>query len=53
MIMSTGVNAPICEFCKDNERRKCKKCQCCKCGDRRDPDRQVLCDECDDAYHLG
>lgn len=46
------VNKPDCDRCKDNPRRKCKFCACCVCGGKDCPDKQILCDECDMAYHL-
>ncbi len=30
----------------------CKHCACCVCGGKDGPDKQLLCDECDQAYHL-
>ncbi|KAK7110903.1 E3 ubiquitin-protein ligase UHRF1-like [Littorina saxatilis] len=45
-------NKPECDFCKDNPRRKCKHCACCVCGGKNDPEKQLMCDECDNAYHL-
>lgn len=47
-----GTNKPDCDFCKDNPKKKCKHCACCVCGGKHDPDKQILCDECDQAYHL-
>ncbi|KAJ8686457.1 hypothetical protein QAD02_022251 [Eretmocerus hayati] len=41
-----------CSHCKDNPRKNCKECSCRKCGKKSDPHLQLLCDECDDAYHL-
>ncbi|KAL5021077.1 hypothetical protein ScPMuIL_000232 [Solemya velum] len=46
------TNKPECDHCKDNPRRKCKFCACCVCGGKHDPDKQILCDECNQAYHL-
>ncbi|KAK3103860.1 hypothetical protein FSP39_022483 [Pinctada imbricata] len=46
------TNKPDCDFCLDNPRRKCKHCGCCVCGGKDEPDKQILCDECDQAYHL-
>ena len=43
---------PDCDVCLDNPRKKCKSCACCVCGDKKDPEKQILCDECEDAYHL-
>ena len=43
---------PDCSFCKDNPRRKCKHCACSVCGGKDSPDKQILCDDCDMAYHL-
>lgn len=46
------IKKPDCDWCKDNPRRKCKHCACCTCGGKDSPDKQILCDECDQAYHL-
>jgi len=43
---------PECDECKGNEKRKCKKCGCSKCGGKQEPDKQIICDECEDAFHL-
>ncbi|XP_025095806.1 E3 ubiquitin-protein ligase UHRF1-like isoform X2 [Pomacea canaliculata] len=45
-------NKPECDHCQDNPRRKCKHCACCVCGGKNEPEKQVMCDECDQAYHL-
>ncbi|VEN44596.1 unnamed protein product [Callosobruchus maculatus] len=41
-----------CEKCNDVQERKCKYCSCCVCGGKEDWDSTILCDECDDGYHL-
>ncbi len=46
------MKKPDCDWCKDNPRRKCKHCACSVCGGKDSPDKQILCDECDQAYHL-
>lgn len=46
------MKKPDCDWCKDNPRRKCKHCACCVCGGKDNPDKQLLCDECNMAYHL-
>jgi RecJ-like exonuclease len=46
------MKKPDCDHCKDNPRRKCKHCACSVCGGKDNPDKQILCDECDMAYHL-
>ncbi|KAH3867286.1 hypothetical protein DPMN_030412, partial [Dreissena polymorpha] len=46
------TNKPDCEHCMDNPRKKCKHCACCKCGGKHEPERQIICDECNKAYHL-
>jgi len=43
---------PECNSCQDNPRRKCKDCGCDKCGDKKDPEKTILCDECNQAWHL-
>ena len=53
--LSGGVarmKKPDCDWCKDNPRRKCKHCACCVCGGKESPEKQILCDECNMAYHL-
>ena len=42
-----------CEACHDNDKRKCKECGCQKCGGKEDPELQIVCDECQGAFHLG
>ena len=43
---------PDCQHCKDNSRRKCKYCACSVCGGKDQPESQILCDDCDQAYHI-
>lgn len=51
-ILCSGKTAPNCPNCKDLPRRKCKECGCHKCGGKEDPEKQIMCDECDMAYHI-
>ncbi|XP_014286176.1 E3 ubiquitin-protein ligase UHRF1 [Halyomorpha halys] len=46
------VNAPYCPNCSDNPRRKCRECGCHNCGGKNDPEKQVMCDECNMAFHI-
>ncbi|KAF6032133.1 UHRF2 [Bugula neritina] len=46
------TNKPDCDFCLDNPRKKCKECACRQCGGKDKPDVQIICDECNDAYHI-
>ncbi len=46
------MKKPDCDHCHDNPRRKCRHCACRVCGGKDSPDKQILCDECDSAYHL-
>jgi len=48
----TGENKADCDHCLDNPNRMCKHCSCSVCGDKREPDKQLMCDECDAAYHI-
>ncbi|XP_054280834.1 E3 ubiquitin-protein ligase UHRF1-like [Macrosteles quadrilineatus] len=41
-----------CKHCNNNPRRNCKECGCCVCGLKTDESKQILCDECDSAYHI-
>ncbi|XP_059177141.1 E3 ubiquitin-protein ligase UHRF1-like isoform X2 [Physella acuta] len=45
-------NKPECDVCNDNPTKKCKDCGCVMCGDKKDPEKTILCDECNKAYHL-
>ena len=47
-----GENKAECDHCHDNPNRLCKHCSCSVCGDKREPDKQLMCDECDAAYHI-
>ncbi|CAJ1060810.1 hypothetical protein L3Q82_025664 [Xyrichtys novacula] len=44
-------NGPECKHCKDDPKKNCQWCNCHICGIKQDPDKQLLCDECDMAYH--
>lgn len=44
--------APSCSTCKDNPKCKCKDCGCNECGGKENPEKQLMCDECDMPFHL-
>ncbi|XP_062868668.1 E3 ubiquitin-protein ligase UHRF1 isoform X1 [Trichomycterus rosablanca] len=44
-------NGPECKHCKDDPKKTCRWCNCRACGIKQDPDKQLLCDECDMAFH--
>lgn len=43
---------PDCITCRDDPNKKCKDCGCYQCGGKDDPDKQLMCDECDQPYHM-
>ncbi|XP_057633018.1 E3 ubiquitin-protein ligase UHRF2 isoform X2 [Chionomys nivalis] len=45
-------NDPECDLCGGDPDTKCHMCSCHKCGEKRDPNKQLLCDECNMAYHI-
>lgn len=45
-------SAPQCVHCQDNAKKRCKYCACSVCGDKANPGQILLCDECDQAFHL-
>ncbi|XP_069677651.1 E3 ubiquitin-protein ligase UHRF1-like [Periplaneta americana] len=56
-LMETAVSnlrqGPInCTVCRDDPDVKCKECNCNVCGGKNDPALQILCDECDKAFHI-
>ena len=46
------MNAPYCSNCSDNPRKKCRECGCHNCGGKHDPQKQLMCDECNMAFHI-
>ncbi|XP_065321408.1 E3 ubiquitin-protein ligase UHRF1-like [Gordionus sp. m RMFG-2023] len=40
-----------CDKCKDDPKKNCKDCHCTVCGRKNNLDKQIMCDECDLAYH--
>ncbi|XP_066998169.2 E3 ubiquitin-protein ligase UHRF1 [Anabrus simplex] len=42
----------VCPRCKNKPSIRCKDCGCHVCGLKDEPESQILCDECDMAYHL-
>lgn len=47
-----GQKQVECENCMDKPTRKCKECACHICGGKEEPGKQIMCDECDYAYHI-
>uniref|UniRef100_A0A8C7ATT2 E3 ubiquitin-protein ligase UHRF n=1 Tax=Neovison vison TaxID=452646 RepID=A0A8C7ATT2_NEOVI len=45
-------SGPSCKHCKDDENKTCRVCACHLCGGKQDPDKQLMCDECDMAFHI-
>ncbi|XP_044258582.1 E3 ubiquitin-protein ligase UHRF1-like [Tribolium madens] len=41
-----------CTKCKDNSAKNCKDCGCQICSKKENAGILILCDECDDAFHL-
>ncbi|GFO08485.1 E3 ubiquitin-protein ligase uhrf1 [Plakobranchus ocellatus] len=50
--IETRKNQPQCDHCNDNPRKKCKHCGCSVCAEKKDPEKTILCDECDDPFHI-
>lgn len=45
-------NGPECKQCRDDPKKKCRQCACHICGGKQDPSKQIMCDECDMAFHI-
>ncbi|KAB1280301.1 E3 ubiquitin-protein ligase UHRF2 [Camelus dromedarius] len=45
-------NDPECDSCGGDPTKKCRSCSCHICGGKQEPNMQVLCDECNMAYHI-
>ncbi|XP_032701397.1 E3 ubiquitin-protein ligase UHRF2 isoform X3 [Lontra canadensis] len=45
-------NDPECDICGGDPNKKCRSCSCHVCGGKQEPNMQLLCDECNMAYHI-
>ncbi|XP_072268955.1 E3 ubiquitin-protein ligase UHRF1-like [Pyxicephalus adspersus] len=45
-------SGPQCRYCRDDSKTKCRMCACHLCGGKQDPAMQLMCDECDMAFHM-
>ncbi|XP_066501974.1 E3 ubiquitin-protein ligase UHRF2-like [Hoplias malabaricus] len=45
-------SGPECKHCKADPDAECRFCSCCVCGGKQDAHMQLLCDECNMAFHL-
>uniref|UniRef100_A0A3B3QB82 E3 ubiquitin-protein ligase UHRF n=1 Tax=Paramormyrops kingsleyae TaxID=1676925 RepID=A0A3B3QB82_9TELE len=43
---------PECKHCKADPESECRFCSCCVCGGKQDAHMQLLCDECNMAFHI-
>ncbi|XP_067943687.1 E3 ubiquitin-protein ligase UHRF1-like [Watersipora subatra] len=46
------TSKPDCDACLDNPKMLCKECACTKCGGKDQPAVQLICDECNAAWHI-
>ncbi|XP_038845537.1 E3 ubiquitin-protein ligase UHRF2-like isoform X2 [Salvelinus namaycush] len=45
-------SGPECKHCKTDPESECRFCSCCVCGGKQDAHMQLLCDECNMAFHI-
>ncbi|XP_012685480.2 E3 ubiquitin-protein ligase UHRF2 [Clupea harengus] len=45
-------SGPECKHCKADPDVECRFCSCCVCGGKQDAHMQLLCDECNMAFHI-
>uniref|UniRef100_A0A8C9U7B6 E3 ubiquitin-protein ligase UHRF n=1 Tax=Scleropages formosus TaxID=113540 RepID=A0A8C9U7B6_SCLFO len=45
-------SGPECKHCKADPESECRFCSCCVCGGKQDASMQLLCDECNMAFHI-
>ncbi|CAL1569345.1 unnamed protein product [Knipowitschia caucasica] len=45
-------SGPECKHCKADPEAECRFCSCCVCGGKQDAHMQLLCDECNMAFHV-
>lgn len=51
-VWNTGKSGPECKHCKADPDAECRFCSCCVCGGKQDAHMQLLCDECNMAFHI-
>ncbi|XP_065336014.1 E3 ubiquitin-protein ligase UHRF1-like [Cloeon dipterum] len=51
LISDKSLTIP-CKHCFNHPTQKCMECSCVICGGKHDEDKQLICDECEDAYHM-
>ncbi|KAG9354154.1 hypothetical protein JZ751_012278 [Albula glossodonta] len=49
---SSNWSGPECKHCKADPDSECRFCSCCVCGGKQDAHMQLLCDECNMAFHI-
>uniref|UniRef100_A0A8D3CGF7 E3 ubiquitin-protein ligase UHRF n=1 Tax=Scophthalmus maximus TaxID=52904 RepID=A0A8D3CGF7_SCOMX len=49
---AAGKSGPECKHCKADPETECRFCSCCVCGGKQDAHMQLLCDECNMAFHI-
>lgn len=47
-----GAKPIFCDKCKKNRTIKCKACGCSVCGGREEPEKTIVCDECQWGFHI-
>ena len=55
LMMSNGKRRPTvpnCDECEDNPDEECRKCGCNICAGKEEEDTLLICDECDDMFHM-
>ncbi|KAJ3605190.1 hypothetical protein NHX12_027240 [Muraenolepis orangiensis] len=45
-------SGPECKHCRADPDVECRFCSCCVCGGKQDAHMQLLCDECNMAFHV-
>ncbi|CAL8321716.1 unnamed protein product [Lota lota] len=45
-------SGPECKHCRADPDVECRFCSCCVCGGKQDAHMQLLCDECNMAFHI-
>ncbi|XP_056444514.1 E3 ubiquitin-protein ligase UHRF2-like isoform X1 [Gadus chalcogrammus] len=45
-------SGPECKHCRADPDAECRFCSCCVCGGKQDAHMQLLCDECNMAFHI-
>ncbi|KAJ1973786.1 hypothetical protein H4R35_003935 [Dimargaris xerosporica] len=50
--LASTADVEYCLLCKNDDDKDCFTCGCCLCGGKHDEDKTLICEECQNYYHM-